>query len=209
MAAKLDHVVVGASDLEAGAVWMADRLGLAAQGGGVHAGAGTWNRLWRLGEAYLELIAPDPGQPAPPHPRLFGLDRAEVAAPLAGAPRVIAWVAAVEDLDATLAAAPAGFAPARAMRRGALSWRLATAEPPLWGGAFPGLIDWGDSPHPAQAMAENGARLAGFSLRSAQSGPLETALERAGVSGIVTIGAGAETAFEVEIDCPAGRVTLS
>ena len=43
--------------------------------GGSHPGLGTHNALLSLGdESYLEIIAPDPTQPKPDHPRIFGLD---------------------------------------------------------------------------------------------------------------------------------------
>ena len=53
-----DHIVFGASSLEAGAAWLEQQLGVPLAPGGEHVKMGTHNRLLRLGElTYLELIA--------------------------------------------------------------------------------------------------------------------------------------------------------
>ncbi|WP_439000279.1 VOC family protein [Pseudomonas benzopyrenica] len=70
-ASSLDHLVVVAPTLAAGALYIAQRLGLEMQPGGQHPRMGTHNLLLRLGDAYLEVIAPDPD--AVPPARLDGL----------------------------------------------------------------------------------------------------------------------------------------
>lgn len=52
----IDHLVIAVRDPDAAATVLERELGLAFTGGGRHAGAGTWNRLAFLGDAYLELI---------------------------------------------------------------------------------------------------------------------------------------------------------
>ena len=72
--AALDHLVLAAPELARGVVWAERRLGVAFGPGGAHPGMGTHNRLLRLGAgAFLEVIAPAPDSPAPPHPRWFGM----------------------------------------------------------------------------------------------------------------------------------------
>jgi catechol 2,3-dioxygenase-like lactoylglutathione lyase family enzyme len=158
--ATLDHIVFLARDLESGRAWMESRLGVPAQGGGDHAGMGTHNALWRLGQVYLEVLAPDPEAPPPERPRLFGLDAPETRRRLCEGPRLAAWVAATDRLDAALAAAP-WLGSALPMARGDLRWRLSVAadgRPPL-GGAAPALIEWPPGAHPARRMADTGLRL--------------------------------------------------
>jgi len=59
-----DHLILAARDLDSGAAWLEDRLGVALAAGGRHERMGTHNRLLSLGQGfYLELIAIDP-QPA-------------------------------------------------------------------------------------------------------------------------------------------------
>jgi hypothetical protein len=71
----IDHLVYAAPDLATAVADVAERFGVRAQAGGKHIGLGTHNALLALGpQTYLEIIAPDPGQPEPSLPRPFGVD---------------------------------------------------------------------------------------------------------------------------------------
>ncbi|GAA1074382.1 VOC family protein [Nocardiopsis composta] len=149
---ELDHIVYAVPDLAAAARDFARATGVEPAPGGAHPGWGTRNLLVGLGgRAYLEIIGPDPEQEEPGRPRPFGIDG------LPG-PGAVTWAVRAADLDgAVRRARAAGYDPgeARPMRRQVpggplLEWRLTdpdAARP----GAVPFLIDWGDSPHPADS----------------------------------------------------------
>ncbi|MBO2445743.1 VOC family protein [Actinomadura barringtoniae] len=146
----IDHLVYAAPDLSAAVADIARRTGVDPIPGGPHVGLGTRNHLLGLGgPTYLEIVGPDPDQPAPDAPRPFGVDDLT-------APALVAWAVATSDIDAAVARArAAGYepGPAHDMSRRrpdgrVLQWRLT----PLITGLVPFLIDWGDTPHPAAEL---------------------------------------------------------
>jgi hypothetical protein len=89
----LDHILLGCNDLERGIAYVEQRTGVRAKFGGVHPGAGTQNALLSLGpNRYLEIIAPDPQQPASADAR--DLQR------LTEDPAIVGWAAHRSDLAA-------------------------------------------------------------------------------------------------------------
>ena len=62
----IDHVVIATCDVNATAAMITEQCGTPTEIGGHHVGLGTWNRLVSFGDGrYLEIIGPDPDQPAP------------------------------------------------------------------------------------------------------------------------------------------------
>jgi len=161
---ELDHLAVCCTELDEGVAWVEAALGVSLQPGGQHARFGTHNRLLGLGEGlYLEVIAPDPTAPVPPHPRWFDLDHA-------GAPRLSNWIVRVDDLDLALRTAPQVVGEALALSRGDLAWRIAV--PPdgslPFGGAYPTLIGWQSGVHPSRRLTDQGVRLTGLTVQHPQ-----------------------------------------
>jgi len=178
----VDHLVYACPELGPAIERIAALTGVRAAYGGQHPGLGTHNALLSLGpRTYLEIIAPDPSQPRPAGPRPFGLDDLS-----AGALR--AWAAAPDDLDVTLQrsrAAGFGYGPVVARRRRTaeghdLAWRMTESSSLADDGVVPFLIDWADSPHPAES-APGGVTLAEFRLSSSDPGRLSARLRILGL----------------------------
>jgi hypothetical protein len=151
----IDHLVYAVPDLDAAIDRLEALLGVRATPGGQHPGAGTRNALIGLGgEAYLEVIGPDPDQPAPGDgPRRFGIDE------LVG-PRLVTWAIKAPGIEERVEQARrAGWDPGapQAMSRRRpdgveLHWKLTRAPDGVGDGLVPFLIDWGKTEHPASNL---------------------------------------------------------
>jgi hypothetical protein len=161
-AAAIDHLVVAAADLDAGAAWLEDRLGVALAQGGRHATMGTHNRLLKLGpRRYLELIAIDPAAANPERARWFGLDDPALNARIAERPRLIHWVAYCNDIETASAACREPLGDILDLSRGVFRWRITVpANGHLPGdGLLPSLIQWQSPAHPAELIPDCGSTL--------------------------------------------------
>ncbi len=158
MGSQIDHIVITAPDLVAGAELVRRSLGVRPQPGGEHARMGTHNSLLRLGESlYLEVISPNPDAPKPGRPRWFELDEVKPDTP----PRLATWVARTDDIRSTLAACSEPLGNVEPMSRGELNWLITIPSDgslPL-GGIAPTLIEWHTEAHPAARLREAGCSL--------------------------------------------------
>jgi hypothetical protein len=151
----VDHLVIGGPSLYELEPWWKTMTGVTARRGGSHPGIGTWNSLVGVGQTtYVELIAPDPAQPAPPFSRPFRVDDLKV-------PTLVAFAVVVSDIErSTELVAEHGIDPGeiRSMTRirpdgVELSWRLAIPPDPALAGVMPFLIEWG-SHHPCDSLVQ-------------------------------------------------------
>jgi hypothetical protein len=200
---RLDHLAVTARDLDAGAAAVEAVLGVAPGGGGRHELMGTHNRLWGLGDVYLEVIAPDPAAPPPVRARWFRLDER------VGKPALTNWVAACDDLDAALARAPAGAGVATDLARGDLRWRMGVPEDGRlpFGDAFPALIEWQGAAHPRAMLPDAGLRLRRLVVTHPEAGALRRALLPLADPRVLVVSG--PPGLSAEIDTPAGRRVLA
>lgn len=150
----LDHLLLGASDLDRGIEWFEARTGVRAAPGGSHPGLGTRNALASLGPGrYLEIIAPDPARST----YRFHLDVRTL-----DEPRLITWAVRAADIDAMVTRARESghqvFGPAPGSRTrpdgSTLHWRTAAVLTRLGSGAIeplPFFIEWApEAPHPSR-----------------------------------------------------------
>ncbi len=169
--AVLDHLVYAVPELDAAIDWFDAATGVRPALGGSHEGMGTWNALVSFGDAYLELIAPDPNQPDRPAsglPRPFGIDT--VLAPGGAGPSLVGFAVrpdgteTIDELADRLA--DAGQDPGQVVDMSRvtpdgdrLSWRLTLPTRSV----VPFLIDWGDTVLPS-ATQPGGVDLDEFAI---------------------------------------------
>ncbi|MEP6995116.1 MAG: VOC family protein [Acidobacteriota bacterium] len=203
----VDHLVYAAPDLEAAVVELQGLLGVRAAAGGRHPGEGTRNALISLGgDAYLEILGPDPDQPSPGKQRWFGIDILKAA-------RLVGWAAKTEDLEGVARQAletgiPLGPVTAGRRQRSdrvALSWQFSDPHVVLGDGLVPFFIDWKDSPHPARA-APRGVSLVELRAEHPEPGPVQAML--AGLGLDLPVKTGPKPALIASLRTPRGLVEL-
>ena len=208
--AAVDHLLLGAADLDVGVAWAASLTGVNAASGGSHPGAGTRNALLSLGgRQYLEIIAPDPAQTA----FHFHIDIRTLTAP-----RLIAWAAATADIHLVAKRArDAGFE-VLGPRDGSrvrpdgkqLRWQtLAVANGFGRQGveAVPFFIQWAaGSVHPSQD-SPGGCELLRLEIEHPDSGALTEALQKLGIEAAVKQATAVR--LRATLKTPQGEVELS
>ncbi len=220
MAARIDHIIVGAASLEEGVAWCEATLGVVPGPGGEHPLMGTHNRLLRVAtvdypRAYFEIIAVQPGRTPQRARRWFDLDDEAVRDTLARkGPRLLHFVAAVPDVRQALAALHAlgldrgeAVAASRMTARGPLEWQITVRDDGqrLLAGTLPTLIEWGAT-HPASGMPESGVTLQSLVASHPQAPLLRSAYEAVGLQGVAAKEGSAGLC--AVLDTPKGRVKL-
>jgi hypothetical protein len=179
-------------------------LGVRASTGGQHLGRGTRNALIAIGEhAYLEIIGPDPDQPAPNGPRWFTIDTIDQ-------PRLVTWAAHGTDLGrlvATTGATLGAVTQGRRLRQDGvtLSWQLTDPNVMLGDGVVPFFIDWGMSPHPS-STAVHGPRLIDLRGEHPEDGAIRATLAQLDIPLAVT--PSGRPALVATLDTAAGSIEL-
>jgi len=207
----LDHLVVGARNLEEGAAWVEARLGASTSPGGTHESMGTHNRLLSLGEGrYLEVIAVDPDVPAPGRRRWFDLDASRMQVRLARSPALIHWVVRSDDIEHAVAATAGGQPEILSLSRPGFRWKIGV---PASGrlaqaGVSPTVIEW-HGRHPSEVLPESGCRLEQLILMHPQAVNTLDSLRREGLPAEEPVVARAEgLGLRARIRTPRGIVEL-
>jgi hypothetical protein len=202
-ALKVDHLILGAADLEQGIERFAARTGVRPIFGGRHPGRGTQNALASLGDgSYVEILAPVQG--AADTPDFRGLSALTELTP-------VGWAVSTRDVAATvalLAGARFTTSPPRAGARvrpdgRKLEWTtFGIVEPAMEQAPF--FIRWGDgSLHPS-ADSPRGCTLAAFDVSAADDSDLRRLLDR--LAPGVAVGRRTTAPLEVVLRCPKGDV---
>jgi hypothetical protein len=202
--AHIDHVLVGAADLDRAVEAFEKATGVRPVYGGKHP-QGTHNALVSLGgKTYLELIALQPG--AAPSPQFGDLGKLEKPTP-------IGWAVSAADPDALRQALKAaGFEAtppndgSRTTPAGAvLHWQTFGLTAPLDEAPF--FIHWAaGTAHPSKT-APGGCTLRKWEVAGPHSGEMRRFRDALGLS--VEIRDAKAAAFSLTLKCPKGTVVFS
>jgi len=203
----VDHLVYAAPDLDSGVAELERITGVRATAGGSHPGWGTRNALIALGpDSYIEVIAPDPGQPEPRSPRPFGIDQLTK-------PKLVTWAAKGTGLeqfraDASKHGIELGEVMSGSRRRTdgvQISWQFTSPWKVVESGILPFFIDWGASQHPARTAAQ-GLKLVELRFEHPDPEGIRTELQSLGVS--LKVIRGSVPALIAVVAGPRGRVEV-
>jgi hypothetical protein len=204
----LDHILIGSPDLEKGIAFVEERTGVRAAFGGVHPGAGTQNALLSLGaNRYLEIIAPDPKQPATDDKRNLGSLEEPVIVGWAQHPGDIETFALRLKSEGVDVVGPEPGSRKRPDGR-VLNWKTLALKDD-GSGLFPFFIEWGaGSLHPS-VDAPQGCRLERFE-GFAPDASLAYLRRRANLLNLnLEIGPGKNPVLHAIVAGPKGRLDIS
>lgn len=214
MGTRIDHLVIGASNLVQGAAYVKEQLGVDIPYGGAHDTMGTHNHLMRLGdELFLEVIALNPDREPPNRPRWYGLDDPHVRQSLYNRPALLSWVVNTENINKLLQKTRGAFGEATLISRGKLSWYFGLPDDGrlLAGGMLPYIIDWQVDSHPAKQMADAGCRFQGLDIYHPYPAWLDSILESIGAADLARIHPlpkNSQAFLEAHIETPSGPRVL-
>jgi len=177
----VDHLLLGASDLDQGVGWVESLTSVRAMPGGSHPGVGTRNALLALArQRYLEIIAPDPVQTT----YAFPVDVRRL-----DAPRLVSWAVVTRNLNELLTLARAAGCTAAVPQPGSrlrpdgklLKWNLVRLQNSFDCNGiqpFPFFIQWAeDSVHPS-TDSPTGCELVSLKLEHPDAANLAAALHQ-------------------------------
>ena len=201
----IDHIGLGAADLQKGIAFVEEKTGVKPAFGGVHPGRGTRNALLSLGGgSYLEVIAPDPDQ------KLAG-DAADLAN--LKAPRPVFFAVRTNDLDATVRTLKqSGFATGE-VRAGSrkrpdgsvLQWRTAGLTDESLAIA-PFFIEWSASSAHPSTTSPAGCTLTKLEVQDPHPEKLGKLFAALGLE--VPVSKAASSAVRFTASCAKGTVTF-
>jgi hypothetical protein len=209
----LDHLVIIAPDLEQGAQFVRQQLGVDMMPGGQHVQMGTHNLLLRVGEQhFLEVIARDPDALPPAHPRWFGLDdEQQNLKRWVEGQHLNAWVVQTDNIDEILKTQHHRFGRKRMVSRGMRSWHFAVPEDGSLpcGGILPSLISWGEQGSAVGSMPESTVRLKQFCIEHPEAEQIRALYRELGLDTQIDVIDAPELRYRAVFDTPLGLVELS
>ena len=201
---KFDHFAIATENLEQTVTNLEKKFKYPFSSGGEHKVFGTHNRLFRLGDVYLEVIAINPFATASQQPRWFDLDNFN------GKSRIITWIASTENILELLPNIWNNPGVIKKLSRDKLEWDFTVPKSGIMpmGGAAPALINWGNTRHPALSMVDHGCRLERFLVNTPFAEDLKSILRNILFDQRIEVNFSRNISFEAHISTPNGKVVL-
>ena len=201
---KFDHFAIATENLEQTVSNLEKKFKYPFSSGGEHKVFGTHNRLFRLGDVYLEVIAINPFATASQQPRWFDLDNFN------GKSRIITWIASTENILELLPNIWNNPGVIKKLSRDNLEWDFTVPKSGIMpmGGAAPALINWGNTKHPALSMVDHGCRLERFLVNTPFAEDLKSILKNILFDQRIEVNFSRNISFEAHISTPNGKVVL-
>ena len=210
----IDHIVIGAANLEKATEKVEGLLQTKFSTSGKHSLMATHNRLARLqNSAYMEIIAIDPSASFPKscfqEQRWFSLDSATTQRRLTTGPQPLCWVVAVNNIEQFVS--NCGYSPGRVteMSRDDFRWKLTVPDSGELSenGVLPVLIEWPNAKNPAQMMPKSGLILKQLLLSHPNPNSIERILSELDISGPIDVKIG-KPALQFSFEKPDGSNVL-
>ena len=210
----IDHIVIGAANLEKATEKVEGLLQTKFSTSGKHSLMATHNRLARLqNSAYMEIIATDPSATFPKsrtrEKRWFSLDSRKTKRRLSLGPQPLCWVVAVNNIKQT--ASNCGYEPGRVteMSRDDFRWKLTVPDSGELSenGVLPVLIEWPNAKNPAQMMPKSGLILKQLLLSHPNPNSIERILSKLDILGPIEVKLG-KPALQFSFKKPDGSNVL-
>jgi hypothetical protein len=201
---KFDHFAIATENLEQTVTNLETKFKYPFSSVGEHKVFGTHNRLFRLGDVYLEVIAINPFATASQQPRWFDLDNFN------GKSRIITWIASTENILGLLPNIWNNPGVIKKLSRDKLEWDFTVPKSGIMpmGGAAPALINWGNTRHPALSMVDHGCRLERFLVNTPFAEDLKSILKNILFDQRIEVNFSRNISFEAHISTPNGKVVL-
>ena len=155
MNSRIDHIVIGATNLILGTKTLETKLSTKFSPGGEHKTMGTHNKLLKLqSNIYLEVISNNPNVSKPSRQRWFSLDESSIKEKIKKSPRLLCWVLEVDNIEDTVK--KCGYNPGEILQlsRDELTWKVTVPSNGklVENGVLPVLIEWPSNQHPSKKL---------------------------------------------------------
>ena len=210
MNSRIDHIVIGTSNLIVGTSDLETKLNHKFSSGGEHKIMSTHNNLLKLqSNIYLEVIANNPNANKPLRPRWFSLDENIIIEKIKNTPRALCWVIEVENIEDTIK--NCGYNPGEILKlsRNEMNWKVTVPNDGklIDNGILPILIEWNKDQHPSKKLSNSKVTLNKLCLYHPEPKKINNIISNLIESDLISISEG-EVKIEVIFDSSSGKVKI-